>query len=246
MLDLPIRTQKPRTNGLTSVHDVSLDCTNLRSILADYSDFVDVAKFGIGTAYVTPNLKTKIGIYKEYNVMPYFGGTLFEKFIHQNRFEQYLDFLRDNDVNAIEISVGTVDLSLQDRISIIKKVKSEFTVFAEVGSKDSQKIMTPSAWIEEINTLMEAGANYVITEGRDSGTAGIFRPSGELRTGLIGDIFTHCNVDRIIFEAPTSSSQMHFINSIGANVNLGNINPQHLLLLETQRLGLRSETFGLS
>jgi phosphosulfolactate synthase len=243
MLKLPTRTGKPRTTGLTSIHDVSLTCASLKGILADYSDFVDIAKFGIGTAYIAPNLREKIELYRSYQVLPYFGGTLFEKFVHQNKLDAYLDFLRSHQITAIEVSAGITDTSLDDRVRVIEQVRDEFTVLAEVGSKDSERIMNPSSWIAEIKTLMEAGAAYVITEGRDSGTAGIFRPSGELRTGLIGDIIQQFGVSRIIFEAPTPASQMHFIKVAGSNVNLGNINPQSLLLLETQRVGLRSETF---
>jgi phosphosulfolactate synthase len=73
----------------------------------------------------------------------------------------------------------------------------------------------------------------------------LFRDSGELREGLFEDIKSSCPVERIIFEAPHSKSQMFFINNIGSNVNLGNVNPMDVLLLETQRLGLRSETFGV-
>ena len=51
--------------------------------------------------------------------------------------------------------------------------------------------------------------------------------------------------NRLIFEAPTAKSQMYFINMIGANVNLGNVVPRDVVLLETQRRGLRNETFYL-
>ncbi|MCG8332941.1 MAG: phosphosulfolactate synthase, partial [Proteobacteria bacterium] len=87
------------------------------------------------------------------------------------------------------------------------------------------------------------GSKYVITEGRDSGSAGIFRTSGELRTGLVSDIVSSVDFKHLIFEAPTCSAQMFFINMLGANANLGNVNPNNLLVLESQRCGLRSETF---
>jgi phosphosulfolactate synthase len=83
----------------------------------------------------------------------------------------------------------------------------------------------------------------VITEGRDSGTSGIYRPSGELRDGLIHDIIKNTNAEKLIFEAPSTKLQMYFINLLGANVNLGNIAPQDVLILEAQRQSLRSETF---
>ena len=245
MIDLPKRTKKKRVNGLTSLHDVSLTTYELESILTDYGDFIDIAKFGVGTALVTPNLKRKIKLYKDYDIIPYFGGTLFEKFYSQNKLESYLTFLTENGINHIEISTGTIDISLDKRIELVKELSKQFVVFTEVGSKDATKITPPSVWMREINELHSAGASYVITEGRNSGTAGIYRSTGELRTGLIEDIISNCDVSKIIFEAPTPKNQMYFINKLGANVNLGNVNPKDVLLLETQRMGLRSETFDV-
>lgn len=245
MISLPNRTSKSRVKGITAIHDVSLNTTELNSILKDYSNFIDIAKFGVGTAYITPNLSEKIAIYKSYDVQPYFGGTLFEKFYHHNKLSEYLDFLKKNEIGIIEISTGTIDIELEERVKLTSSLSKEFTVFTEVGSKDAEQIMAPSVWINEINRLFEAGANKVITEGRNSGTAGIYRPSGEIRSGLIDDILRSCDVDNIIFEAPSPKSQMYFIQQVGTNVNLGNVNAKDLLLLESQRVGLRSETFFL-
>jgi phosphosulfolactate synthase len=105
--------------------------------------------------------------------------------------------------------------------------------------------MSPSAWINELKTLLDAGASYVITEGRDSGTAGLYRPSGELREGLVEEIGQNLDLGRVVFETPTAKAQMHMIKRFGPEVNLGNIRPQDVLLLETQRRGLRSETFWI-
>ena len=83
----------------------------------------------------------------------------------------------------------------------------------------------------------------MITEGREGGTAGIFRPSGEMRTGpRRRDRRTRSTSHDLIFEAPTKSSQAWFIKHFGPNVNLGNIPPDEVIPLETLRLGLRGDT----
>jgi phosphosulfolactate synthase len=245
MLDLPKRTKKKRATGITAVNDTRLSTGELALVLKDYSDFLDIAKLGVGVAYILPNLDEKIALYQEHDVEVYFGGTLFEKFFFQDKLDEYLDYLRAHKISTLEVSTGTVDISIEERCDLVKQLKGEFNVLSEVGSKDKEKIMPPSDWIREINLLFEAGASYVITEGRDSGTAGIYRPSGELRTGLIADIIKETNADRLIFEAPATSLQMYFINTVGPNVNLGNVNPLDLAILEAQRQGLRSETFYL-
>jgi len=89
---------------------------------------------------------------------------------------------------------------------------------------------------------LDAGAWKVITEARESGTAGIFRPTGEMRTGLIDEIVHGIDVDDVLFEAPTKASQAWFVRTFGPDVNLGNIPPDEVIPLETLRLGLRADT----
>ena len=75
-----------------------------------------------------------------------------------------------------------------------------------------------------------------------SGTAGIYRPTGEMRTGLIDEIVHDVEPGDLLFEAPTKSSQAAFIKQFGPSVNLGNIPPEEVIPLETLRLGLRGDT----
>ena len=82
----------------------------------------------------------------------------------------------------------------------------------------------------------------MITEGREGGTAGIFRSSGDMRTGLIDEIVHEIDLSEIVFEAPTTHSQAWFVQKYGPDVNLGNIPPEEVIPLETLRLGLRSDT----
>lgn len=243
---LPARSIKPRKKGITAINDVGIPMAELYGLLEDFHPFLDIAKFGIGSAFITTKLREKIKIYRSYGVDVYFGGTLFEKFYAENRILDYLGFLEDYDINIIEVSNGTIDTSLTDRMKFIDSVSGRFTVIAEVGSKDPDKIMPPSVWIDEIQALLNAGCKYVILEGRDSATAGLYRPSGELRTGLLSDILASFDHKQLIFEAPTSRTQIQFIRLLGANVNLGNISPRDILLLEAQRRGLRSDTFFCS
>lgn len=242
-LRLPERTTGNRSYGLTSIVDFGTPIGELRHILEDYSQYIDIAKLGIGSAYVTPNLKEKIQLYQNYGVRPYCGGTLFEKCFHQQKLAEYLSYLHQLGIEWVEVSNGTLDIPLDDRLKLISQIKHDFQVIAEVGSKDSSCDMPISEWRNEINLLLEAGCQYVITEGRDSGTAGIYDTSGSIKTDLIYELLKDIDVRNIIFEAPTPAQQMYFINEIGPNVNLGNIRLTDALLLEAQRSGLRSETF---
>jgi phosphosulfolactate synthase len=242
-LDLPQRTAGERTYGLTSIIDLGTPIGVLTHILEDYASFIDIAKIGIGSAYVTPFLQKKIDLYKQFGIKPYCGGTLFEKCYQQNKLPQYLKSLADLGIDWVEISNGTLNIPLHERLKLISDIKEDFHVIAEVGSKDSSENLSVSEWVKEMKQLLEAGSEFVITEGRDSGTSGIYRDNGQIKSDLILQLVEEIDYMKIIFEAPTPKQQMYFINLLGANVNVGNVKLSEVLVLETQRRGLRSETF---
>ncbi|WP_042356133.1 phosphosulfolactate synthase [Bacillus rubiinfantis] len=244
-LTLPQRTTGNRSYGLTSIIDLGMPINELSSYLADYHHLIDFAKIGIGSAYVTPNIKRKIDLYKEFGIKPYCGGTLFEKCYYQNKLVEYKAYLHDLGIHWIEISNGTIDIPLLERLQIISNLQDDFQVIAEVGSKDAEKDMPISVWKEEIHQLLAAGCEYVITEGRDSGTSGIYGKEGNVKSNLIHELCSEIDPTKLIFEAPTPKQQMYFIREIGPNVNVGNVKLHDVLVLEAQRCGLRSETFYL-
>jgi phosphosulfolactate synthase len=242
-LTLPKRTSGKRTYGITSIADFGIPAGELENILADFGNFIDIAKLGVGSAYIAPNLKKKIDLYQKYGIDVYCGGTLFEKCFYQNKIPEYVSCLKELGIRWIEVSNGTIDIPLEERLRLIRNLKSDFHVIAEVGSKDAHKEMTIADWKKEIELFMDAGCDYVITEGRDSGTSGIYEKSGDIKSDLIHELLKEIDEKKVIFEAPLPKHQMYFINEIGPNVNLGNVRPADVLILEAQRCGLRCETF---
>jgi phosphosulfolactate synthase len=118
-------------------------------------------------------------------------------------------------------------------------------VYAEVGEKDPHALMAPYRWVGLIREALEAGATQVVCEGRADGSAGVYRPDGEVRTGLVDEIAHEIDVDRLIFEAPQRAQQIFFIEKFGSDVNVGNIDPSDVVSLETLRVGLRADTLML-
>ena len=128
------------------------------------------------------------------------------------------------------------------KLELIADFARDFTVLSEVGSKDSDVVYAPYQWVEWIKEELAAGAWKVIAEGREGGTAGIYRPTGELRTGLVNEIEHSIDFHDLIWEAPTKESLAWFVKHFGPEVNLGNIPPDEVIPLETLRLGLRGDT----
>ncbi|HEX9650980.1 MAG TPA: phosphosulfolactate synthase [Cyclobacteriaceae bacterium] len=243
--DLPERTQKPRQHGFTMAMDKGLSVREAEDFLSVCSEFVDIVKFGWATTYVTPNLIDKIKVYKAAGVPVYFGGTLFEAFIVRDQFDDYRKILDKYEMEFCEVSDGSIELDHEKKCEYIAKLKEQVTVLSEVGSKDAEKIIPPYLWIKLMQEELDAGAWKVIGEAREGGNVGLFRSTGEVRSGLVEEILTKIPFEKIIWEAPQKSQQVWFIKLLGANVNLGNIQPSEILPLETIRLGLRGDTFNL-
>src|SRR4030095_16498889 len=142
----------------------------------------------------------------------------------------------------VEISDGTLDSPREQKLELIADFARDFVVLSEVGSKDSEVNIAPYLWVQWIKEELDAGSWKVIAEGREGGTAGIYRPTGELRTGLVDEIEHSISFHDLIWEAPTKSSQAWFVRHFGPEVNLGNIPPDEVIALETLRLGLRADT----
>jgi phosphosulfolactate synthase len=245
LLDLPDRSSKPRQSGVTHVLDRGLSVAEVDGLIEVAGASVDLVKLGWGTALATGNLATKLARYRHHGIEVVLGGTLTEIAIAQDRLEPLIDWLHELRLVHVEISDGTITLEHERKLELIARMAKDFTVLSEVGSKDDTHIMAPYRWVEQIQQELDAGAWKVIAEARESGTAGIYRPDGEVRMGLIDEIAHAVSPERILFEAPRKDQQVWFVRRFGPNVNLGNIAPRDVLSLETIRLGLRSDTVGI-
>ncbi|MGH3125878.1 MAG: phosphosulfolactate synthase, partial [Streptosporangiaceae bacterium] len=132
---------------------------------------------------------------------------------------------------------------------LISAAAQQFTVLAEVGSKDPAAPFSPEDWAQEMLGDVESGAAWVITEGRARGNVGLFTAEGRVREEEAGQLAAlaagKVGIDRVVFEAPQKNQQAWLINLLGADVSLGNVPPGDVLALETLRRGLRADTIHL-
>lgn len=239
---LPKRTEKPREKGITLVLDKGLNVRQVEDFCNSCSNHIDIVKLGWGTSYVTQNLEEKLAVYSNADIPVYFGGTLFEAYVLRDQLDSYMKLLDRFDIKHAEVSNGTIWLSDQRKVEIIQRMSKHFTILSEIGSKNPNDIIPPYKWVKMIERELDAGAWKIICEARESGTVGVFRPNGEVRSGLIDEIADQVPVENLIFEAPQKEQQVWFIRKFGSNVNLGNVQPSEVIPVETLRLGLRSDT----
>src|ERR671924_704452 len=227
-------------HGLTHVIDKGLGPRAWEDVLEVAGPHISIVKLGWGTAALTQNLDRKLAVLREKPVM--IGGTFFEVVYAKDRLDDYKRWLTSLGLTHVEISDGTIEIPRERKLELIADFARDFTVLSEVGSKDADVNYAPYLWVQWSKEELEAGAWKGITEARETGTAGIFRPTGELRTGLVDELTHEIDVGDLIFEAPTKASQAWFVKHLGPEVNLGNIPPDEVIPLETLRLGLRADT----
>jgi phosphosulfolactate synthase len=227
-------------HGLTHVLDKGLGPRAWEDVLEVSGEHISIVKLGWGTAAVTANLERKLEVLREKPVV--IGGTYFEVVYAKDRLDEYKQWLKRLGLQHVEISDGTVEIPRERKLELIADFAHDFTVLSEVGSKDSSVEYTADQWVQWLQEELEAGAWKVITEARESGTAGIFDSAGGMRTDLIGEIALTVGPANVIFEAPTKAAQVWFIKQFGVSVNLGNIPPDEVIPLATLRYGLRGDT----
>lgn len=240
---LPPRTGKTRTSGLTMVMDKGLSIREAENFISASGDFADLVKFGFGTSLITNNLEEKVKLYRDANIRPYFGGTLFEMFLVRGQYKEFRKFIDKFKLDLIEISDGSINLPHDEKLKYIKELSQQATVISEVGSKQAGVVISNEKWVQMMKNELKAGSWKVIAEAREAGNIGIYNPDGSANKDLIQDIIGHVKNDDIIWEAPNKPQQVWFIKLLGCNVNLGNIAPSEVIPLETLRLGLRGDTF---
>ena len=244
------REGKPRNKGITMVLDKGLGLETAESLMNISGEYVDYMKFGWGTSIVHEQniIKAKVEMYKNHQITPYTGGTLFELAYINDKLDEFFSEAHDLGFPAIEISDGSTSISHDKKVECIEMAnESGFEVLSEVGKKDPalDKELTLDERIEYMQEELDAGSSLIIVEAREGGkNIGIFDESGKAKEDEIDYILDNFRPEKILWEAPNKDQQVFFILKLGNDVNLGNVSTEDITSLETLRRGLRGDTLG--
>lgn len=241
-LELPSRAAKPRTAGITHVIDKGMPVAELRSLLSSAAELIDIWKVGWGSAYIEPHVAGKVSVLREAGVEACVGGTLLEVAWSQGKAGACLGWAAEMGFSYVEVSNGAAGMPLPEKRRLIDEAARRFVVVAEVGSKQPASPVSAERWAEEMVGDLQAGASWVVAEGRESGTVGLYTPQGRVREELVEAVQSAVGSHSIVYEAPRKDQQTWFIRRFGPNVNLGNIAPIEAMGVEALRLGLRADT----
>jgi phosphosulfolactate synthase len=233
------RTSKPRSFGLTMLLDRGeVGPATLRDLLEVVGEHADYAKLAWASALVmgTKTVEKKLQAYRDANVTPLFGGTLFEYAYLQGKLEDLFAVVRDNKI-CIEISDGIIEIPRPEKLQWIERFAQHVQVFSECGGKLAQKKLD---WKTAIQEELAAGAYKVVIEGREIGPAG-----GDTSTAFVDMVCAAAEPKQLIFEALERKQQIALIKHLGQNVNLGNIPVTETMAVECYRLGLKDRTMLL-
>lgn len=237
--------------GFTMVIDKGLPPGYFRDLLRVVAPFVSLWKLGFGTvALYRPQLvRQKVQDARRAGVEVYVGGTFLELARVTGQTEAALKRFRELGLRWVEVSDGTYPMEPGQRRVLIREVRARgFEVIAEVGSKDPDAPFEPACLAEQIARDVEAGARYVLVEGRDSGQGvGIYDEHGRIRRDRVQELLAaleRLGLDSscVVWEAPRPAQQKELLIWFGPQVGLGNVQVGDVLTLAAMRCGLRSDT----
>lgn len=249
---LPGRLKKPRSSGLTMVMDKGMGLTRLQELLTVSGEFIDLLKFTHGTSTLLPPalLQEKVETIKAYStdVMP--GGTLLEAAIFQEAEDAFLKKAYEIGFTVIEVSDATLPISEEKKADTVKKALDlGFKVITEVGAKDPGAQSPIKTMAEQMEKELELGVAFVVMDATEFGMGvGIYDTSGQIRPEYLDEInrVLGPRISKIMWEAPSKGQQASLIRRFGNNVNLGNIQPEEAIPVESLRRGYRTDTLKMA
>ncbi|OEF98425.1 phosphosulfolactate synthase [Desulfuribacillus alkaliarsenatis] len=230
--------------GKTMIIDKGIGISQIKDMLTFGKAHLDFLKYGFGTSclYEPISLIEKNELLTKSNVICFPGGTLFEAAYYKNMVNSFFDDILKYSFTGVEISHGTIDVDDMDRHNYIRRAKQmQLTVFSELGKKNETGFKDI---IESVKRDLDAGSDYVVLEGRETGTSGLYNKEGAVADDILNIFEAESDLlPYIIWEAPCMEQQILLLKHFGANVNIGNVAFQDVLSLAALRRGLRSDTF---
>lgn len=236
---------KPRPCRVTMMIDWGVPLGAQQDVLRLAGAYVDLAKIAVGLSRLMarPYLEEKISLYQAYRLEPFPGGMFLEYAYYHGKAEAYLRATRDLGYKYVEISDNAIRFPGNTKYALIRQAVEEYglTVLGEVGSK--HETTTPARLVTDTRRCLDAGSWKVFVEAAE------FFVNGEFRADLSHAIAADLPLERMIVELPGKwirnihLHQIHrlmvqLIDSLGPDVNIGNVEPEDVLVLESLRQGI--------
>ncbi|MDA4131208.1 MAG: phosphosulfolactate synthase [Thaumarchaeota archaeon] len=241
------REGKPRERGLTFASD---DLKILdRGILAEAAEYVDSVKIGKSLPLLVDRGKLieRIRQFHDLGIRVQSGGTLLQVAYRKKIVPQVLERLRALGFDTVEISESAVDLPRGAKEEILSEIrKLSLGYVFEVGKKDPSRPIPVSYIVSKVEEALEFKSPRVLIEAGAGYGVGIYNAAGEIVWDALNEVVGRFGPPQLVFEAPLESQRIALTLEFGPNVNLAGVPVDEILQLEMQRLGLTTETLGVS
>lgn len=192
-------------------------------------------------------VRRKLAAAAEAGVATSAGGGPYEVAVAQGMLPDYLDLCAEVGFSAVECGSGFTDVGMPPA-EVAEMIRQRQLAFDyELGDKHGGEFDSAALreLIDEGHRWLEAGARRLVIEARESASdIGLFDARGKLDTAHAARLVEEFGIQRLVFEAPTKSSQFALIEHLGPQVQMGNIPMDELLRVEIYRRGLHSDAFA--
>ena len=247
------RTKKPRKTGITMV--LIDDVVNYGpGFIEPFQELVDRVKLLDFLWHHDMSVVEKaVKAYRDMDMMVAPGGTHFEIAKAQGNLNEYAKLLKSIGFNEVEIEnhagISTIE-EMKDEVKFFKD--QGFQVVGEVGKKwwwrdptrISRDLISVEKTVELAQQFIEAGADYIYWEGMI--VRALIGPQLENEKGQkqLIEVAEQLDVEKLVFELWDTRNQSNrplwawLVRQFGPNVNLANIWPQEVKILEWIRHGI--------
>src|ERR1041385_3591077 len=243
-----IDDKKPRREGLTYITDKlqGMDRDNFEIV----SSMIDVVKIHGAFPLLMSEaaLEKKIKYYHDFDILVSTGSTITEYTIMENSFERFIAEAARVGFDIIQIGENNIDLTIDKKEKIANIIHSnDLEILWKVGKKDPRHQLGINETLSKIDEAIKADGKKIILEANQGMAVGIYDEKGLVKWNFIGALTAKYPPMSFIFEAPLESQQSSLIAEFGQRVNLAEIHPDFVPLVESQRRGFLSKaTYGVS
>lgn len=246
-INIPERSQKPRTKGLTLARDLGVGYAEAEGFMESVGEFIDYIKVRHLFVLLMKESKDdlvrrKVELYKRNNIDVNPGGIVYEMAFVDGTVEKYFDKLVEMGFTAVECSENIIPVPLEKKKEhIIRAKQAGLKVMFEIGEKYPTDYIDADIVAADMRELLDVGCDLLILEKsvieQCLGTAGE-KPQRELLIQLTEKV----GQEKIVFEAESSPHQVWLFNQFGPDVNLGpNLDLPIIAKLEPTRRTLSRE-----
>lgn len=240
-MPIPMRPPKPRERGITIMTDRGLPLRVAEDMMEVANEIVDRVKHndhcGVISRYSKEWFDKKFQIYRQYGIRSMPGGIPFEVATLQGNTEALFHRLKEIGFDGVEISEDVIDpLPKLERDAVIRRAMAAgLEVITELGRKVPDKPIDVDWAVGLAINDLELGVKKITLEHSE---LRLFHKDG---ADPLFKLVDRVGLEHLIFEPnPGGWPWLHIwlIEKLGPDVNLGNIYPEELLVLDAMRRGM--------